>query len=127
MPAIAKLFICIGSLTALLAVIIGAFGAHGLENMMTEDLMDTYKTSVEYHFYHALGLILIGILLIQLPDLSLLRIAGWMMFAGIIIFSGSLYILSITGIKWLGAITPIGGTAFIISWLLTFLAVYKHA
>ena len=107
-----KLFLFLGSLSAMLAVMLGAFGAHALKKRLTPEMLDVFQTGVQYHFYHALGLLLIALLAFQLPESSLLRWSGWLMFAGILIFSGSLYILTLTGLKWLGAITPIGGTAF---------------
>ncbi len=120
-----KLFVSLGSICALLAVALGAFGAHALKEQLSPDMLANYKTGVQYHFYHALGLLAIGIIATHMPESNLLRWSGWLMFAGIIIFSGTLYILSITGIKWLGAITPIGGTAFIIAWLLLAIAVLR--
>jgi len=126
MPTISRLFIGLGSLTAMLAVLLGAFGTHGLDEILSADLMAIYETGVEYHFYHAIGLFLTGLLVSHYPDSSLLKWSGWLMLAGIIIFSGSLYILAFTGIKWLGAITPIGGTAFILAWFGIFLSIYKN-
>jgi uncharacterized membrane protein YgdD (TMEM256/DUF423 family) len=87
--------------------------------------MTVYKTGVEYHFYHALGLILVGLAAIHLPGSAYLRGAGWAMLAGIVLFSGSLYLLSLTGLGWLGAITPVGGAAFITAWALFALAAIK--
>lgn len=120
-----KLFVSLGSINALIAVMLGAFGAHALKNRLSPEMMDIFQTGVQYHFYHALGLLAVGVIAYHLPDSGWLKWAGWLMLAGIIIFSGSLYILSTTGIKWLGAITPIGGTAFIISWILLTIAVLK--
>jgi len=118
-----KLFILLGSLNAMLVVGLGAFGAHGLKSRLTEDMMSVYQTGVQYHFYHALGLVLIGIIAFHLPASTLLKWSGWTMFAGIVLFSGSLYLLAITQTRWLGMITPIGGLAFIVSWLLLAIAV----
>lgn len=112
-----KTFIVIGAVAMALGVILGAFGAHGLKNKLTADLLAVYQTGVEYHLYHALGLILVGVLINQFPQVSGLHTGGWLLLAGILIFSGSLYVLAISGIRWLGAITPIGGTAFIAGWL----------
>lgn len=120
-----KLFTSLGSINALIAVMLGAFGAHALKNRLSADMLDIFQTGVQYHFYHALGLLAVGIIAYHLPDSGLLRWSGWLMLAGIIIFSGSLYILSISGITWLGAITPIGGTSFIIAWILLTIAVLK--
>jgi len=120
-----KLFLIIGSIAMALAVGLGAFGAHGLKNMLTDEMLDIFETGVRYHFYHAIGLLLIGFLAQQLPNSSLLQWSGWLMTGGILIFSGSLYILATSGIRWLGAITPIGGLCFIVSWVLLALAIWK--
>lgn len=119
-------FIALGAFIAFLSVALGAFGAHAVKNSITPELMRVYQTAVDYQFYHALGLILIG-LIYQLHQSRLITVAGWLMLTGIIIFSGSLYILSLSGIRWLGAITPIGGTAFIAAWLLLFYALIRPA
>ena len=119
-----KTILLIGSALLVLAVIIGAFGAHALKTKLTDDFMQVYRTGVEYHFYHALGLLLIGILAFQMPS-SLINWSAVCLTAGIILFSGSLYLLAVTGIKWLGAITPLGGLSFIAGWVLLFLAVWK--
>jgi uncharacterized membrane protein YgdD (TMEM256/DUF423 family) len=121
----AKLFLVLGSLAALLAVALGAFGAHGLKKIIAPDLLEVYQTGVHYHFYHALGLLAIGLLAVHIPESSLLRWAGWLMVTGIVIFSGSLYVLAISGLRWLGAITPLGGTAFIAAWLLLLMVVWR--
>lgn len=120
-----KLYVSLGSINALIAVMLGAFGAHALKSRLSPEMMEIFQTGVQYHFYHALGLLAVGLIAHHLPDSGLLKWSGWLMLAGIIIFSGSLYILSATGIKWLGAITPIGGTAFIIAWILLTMAVLK--
>jgi len=112
------------SILLALAVAIGAFGAHGLKAHLSTEMMQIYKTGVEYHFYHALGLLLIGILSISMPS-GLLNWSAILLTIGIIMFSGSLYVLAITGIKWLGAITPLGGLSFIAGWILLFVAVWK--
>ena len=116
MPAGAKLFLSIGSLLALAAVLVGAFGAHGLKSRLSPDLLAVYQTGVQYHFYHALGLVLVGLACFHLPESGALRAAGWLMAAGVLLFSGSLYALALTGEKWLGAVAPLGGTAFILAW-----------
>ena len=107
-----------------LAVAIGAFGAHGLKSHLSTDMIQIYKTGVEYHFYHALGLLLIGVIAISFPS-ELLKWSVIFLAAGIVLFSGSLYVLAITGIKWIGAITPLGGLGFIAGWVLLFMAVLK--
>lgn len=119
-----KIILLIGSALMALAVALGAFGAHGLKSQLSETMLQTFKTGVEYHFYHALGLLLIGVLAISMPS-TLLKWSAICLSAGIILFSGSLYVLSVSGIKWLGAITPIGGVSFITGWILLFVAVLK--
>lgn len=108
-----------------IAVVIGAFGAHGLKSHVSAEMLQIYKTGVEYHFYHALGLLLIGVLSISMSS-GLLNWSAILLAIGIILFSGSLYLLAITGIKWLGAVTPLGGLSFIAGWILLFVAVLKN-
>ncbi len=123
----ARLFLILGAANAALVVILGAFGAHGLKARLGADMMAIYQTGVQYHMFHALGLIAVGLTLTQLPDSALLKWSGWLMLAGIVIFSGSLYILSTTGWKWLGAVTPLGGLSFIVAWVLFTVALVKLA
>jgi len=104
------------AISAFTAVAMGAFGAHGLKSKIPADLMVVYQTAVDYHMWHALGLGLLAGFALHTPDSALLRWAGWFMLAGIVLFSGSLYVLAISGIKGLGAITPFGGLAFLIAW-----------
>ncbi|MGY4688261.1 DUF423 domain-containing protein [Salibacterium sp. K-3] len=120
-----KLFVILGALNAAAAVGFGAFGAHGLEGKLSDRLMDVYQTGVQYHIMHALGLLAIGLVAAYAGGSALIVWAGWLLFAGILIFSGSLYTMAFTGISWLGAITPIGGTAFIAGWILLIAAVWK--
>ncbi|MCC7547966.1 MAG: DUF423 domain-containing protein [Burkholderiales bacterium] len=116
MPAAARILLLLGAVAAMLAVILGAFGAHGLRARLPADALSVYHTGVQYHFWHALGVLAIGLTLLHLPASSAIRAAGWLMLAGIVIFSGSLYLLATTGTRWLGAITPLGGLAFIAAW-----------
>ena len=125
MPIAAKIFLVLGSLGMLLAVAMGAFGAHGLKKTLAPDLMAIYETAVHYHVYHALGLLAVGLLVPHLPEAALPRWAGFLMVAGLVLFSGSLYALSLSGVRWLGAITPIGGAAFLVAWLLLAIAVAR--
>lgn len=111
----------------LLAVAMGAFGAHGLKKVLAPELMATYETAVQYHFYHALGLLAVGLSLRCLPSADLLRWSGLLLAAGLVLFSGSLYALSLTGLRWLGAVTPVGGVAFLGAWLLFVIAIAKSA
>ena len=127
MAALPKLFLVLGALAAALAVVLGAFGAHALRARLAPDLLAIYHTAVQYHFWHALGLLAIGIVAIHLPNSVALKWAGWVMLAGIVLFSGSLYVLALTGARWLGAITPFGGAAFILSWVLFAIAVARAA
>lgn len=120
-----KLFIIIGSLNMLVSVALGAFGAHGLKSKLSEDMLAVYQTGVHYHMVHALGILLIAALSLKLPTSPLVNLSGWLLFVGIILFSGSLYALSISGIRILGAITPFGGVAFLIGWLLLAYAAIK--
>ncbi len=122
-----KIFLMLGAVNAFLAVALGAFGAHGLKSRLSPDLLEVYQTGVSYHMYHALGLLAVGLLAHWLSETVLLNWAGWMMVAGILLFSGSLYVLSITGIRWLGAITPLGGIAFLAGWALLAAAAWKAA
>ena len=121
-----KTLLVLGTLNGALAVILGAFGAHGLKARVDESMLATWATASEYHFYHALALLLAG-LLAKAYGVSNLVTAGWVMFTGMLVFSGSLYILVLTGQKWLGAITPLGGTALIIGWLMLAWSLFKHA
>jgi uncharacterized membrane protein YgdD (TMEM256/DUF423 family) len=119
-----KTILMTASILLAVAVAVGAFGAHGLKAHLSEAMLQTWKTGVEYHFYHALGLLLIGVLSVSMPT-NLLNWSALFLFAGIVLFSGSLYILAITGIKWIGAITPLGGLCYIVGWVLLFVAVFK--
>lgn len=119
-----KFFLMSGALLGGLSVALGAFGAHALKSLLEKNQrLDVFETAVRYQFFHALALCLIGVLIQQMPH-KFLNSAGYSFLIGTIIFSGSLYILSITNIRWLGAITPIGGVAFMIGWILLFLAVW---
>ena len=110
-----RLFFALGSGFALIAVITGAFAAHTLKSKLAPDMFQVFEVAVRYQMYHALGLIAVAWAASQWSS-QLIAAAGWLFVAGIVIFSGSLYILSLTGVRWLGAITPIGGAAFIIGW-----------
>lgn len=121
----AKFFLLAASLLLALAVMLGAFGAHALKNRLPSDMLAVYQTAVQYHFYHALGLLLIGVIALQFPASMWIRVAGGLMLAGVVLFSGSLYVLSFTGTRWLGAVTPLGGIAFIGAWLALAVAVVR--
>ena len=118
MPQSAKIFLLLGSLAMMFAVGLGAFGAHGLKDKLSADMLAVYRTGVDYHFYHALGLLALGMIAAHLPESDLVKWSGGLMAAGIVLFSGSLYLLALTGTRWLGAITPVGGAAWIVAWAL---------
>jgi uncharacterized membrane protein YgdD (TMEM256/DUF423 family) len=121
-----KLFIIIGAVNAFLAVALGAFGAHGLEGKVPAKYLETWQTGVTYQMFHAVGILIIGILLGNLPATSLLSWSGWLMLIGIILFSGSLYVLTLTQISVLGAITPLGGVSFLVAWVLLIIAAVRY-
>jgi uncharacterized membrane protein YgdD (TMEM256/DUF423 family) len=104
---------------------LGAFGAHALRDRLTDSLLATYETGVRYHFYHALALVAVVVAIQRWPNSNLPVIAGWLFVIGVVIFSGSLYILAFTGLRWLGAITPIGGVALIAGWLCLVLVAWR--
>lgn len=121
-----KTFILLGSINAALAVILGAFGAHTLKAQTTPEVLATFQTGVRYHFYHAIGLFAVAFVTSQLPQSAIARWAGWLMFAGIVFFSGGTYLLSLSEIRQFGILNPIGGIAFIISWLLLAYAILQQ-
>lgn len=120
-----KFLIQSGAILGALGVALGAFGAHALKDMLTaSNRLDTFETAVKYQFYHALALILVGILS-QNFTAKTMNYSGLSMLIGTIIFSGSLYLICFTGIKAFGAIAPIGGTLMIVGWVLLFWSVFK--
>ena len=125
MPQTAKVFLILGGFNAALVVLFGAFGAHALKARLPADMLAVYQTGVHYHLFHALGLIAVGLVATQIPASAYLKWSGWLMLAGIVLFSGSLYVLSVSGLRWLGMVTPFGGLAFIFSWTLFVIAVLK--
>jgi len=117
----------IGALAAMLSVVIGAFGAHMLKDRIDADALEVYQTGVQYHMFHAVGILLIALLIDRIALPKLAQWAANLLLIGIILFSGSLYALAISGVKVLGAITPIGGVAFIAGWIfLAFAARSSH-
>ena len=123
----AKIFIFSGCLSAAAAVIMGAFGAHALKTTLPESLMAVYQTAFRFHMLHSLGLIAVALIMLQVKKSTLIEIAGWMMLCGIFLFSGSLYALAVTQVRWLGMLTPLGGTAFIAAWLMVAAGAIKSA
>jgi uncharacterized membrane protein YgdD (TMEM256/DUF423 family) len=113
-----SLFLFLAAISALTGVGFGAFGAHGLKAILSPELLAVYQTGVSYQMWHALGLIGIALLRQQEPESLLLGWAGSLMFIGIVLFSGSLYLLVLLDLKWLGMITPLGGVSFIAAWTL---------
>jgi len=120
-----KLFLMLGSISGFLSVALGAFGAHALKEKLDEYSLGIFHTGVTYQTTHALALVLVALLLKWYPDSSGLVWAGWCFVAGTLIFSGSLYTLAMTGIKVLGAITPIGGVLFLVGWALLAIHAWK--
>ncbi|MBO1110941.1 DUF423 domain-containing protein [Bordetella petrii] len=116
----------LAALNMIAAVGAGAFGAHGLKRMLAPDLLAVWQTGVLYHLVHALGLFVVALLGARFGS-ALLSTAGLVMFAGIVLFSGSLYLLALTGTRWLGAITPLGGAAFLLAWALVAWAAWRSA
>ena len=112
----AKLFITLASLSGMLAVVFGAFGAHALKGKLDDQALKVFETAVQYHFYHTVALLVVGVIALNQPQTMLLKSSGWLFVIGILVFSGSLYLLSLTGVRWLGAITPLGGLALIAGW-----------
>jgi uncharacterized membrane protein YgdD (TMEM256/DUF423 family) len=121
-----KAFIIIGAINAFLAVALGAFGAHGLADKLTPKYLEIWKTGVTYQMFHALGMLVVAMLLGRFATSSLFTWSGWLMFVGIILFSGSLYVLSLTKVGILGAITPLGGVCFLAAWILMVIGAVKH-
>ncbi|SNX61009.1 Uncharacterized membrane protein YgdD, TMEM256/DUF423 family [Nitrosomonas ureae] len=121
-----RTFLIIGILNAFLCIALGAFGAHGLKRMLSADMLSVYHTGVQYHFYHAFGIIVIGLLLLHFPKSRLMPISGWLMMIGIVLFSFSLYALSITDMRTLGMITPFGGISFLTAWALLAYAIWRE-
>ena len=113
-----RTFFVIGSLLGSLSVALGAFGAHALRDRIEASLLANYQTGVSYMFYHTLALFIVVLALTRWPGSSQAVWAGWLFVIGIVFFSGSLFLMAFTGMRWLGAITPIGGVAFIAGWLL---------
>lgn len=110
-----RTFIILGAVSAFVGVAAGAFGAHGLKNRLDAEMLAIFETGVRYQMYHALALLAVAWAAERWPG-ALTNYAGWLFVAGTILFSGSLYVLSLTGVRWLGAITPLGGLAFLAGW-----------
>ena len=116
-----RTFLLIGAWSGFIAVALGAFGAHGLRNRLSSELLAVFETGVRYQMYHTLAILIVGLIAARL-DGWLIRAAGWLFTGGIVVFSGSLYLLAFTGTTALGAITPIGGVALLAGWACLILA-----
>jgi uncharacterized membrane protein YgdD (TMEM256/DUF423 family) len=117
-----RLFVALGALLALLGVAFGAFGAHALREKVAADLLATFETGARYQMYHAIGLLATGLLAGRFTSVFF-SWTGWLFLAGTVVFSGSLYLLTLTGARWWGAITPIGGACFLAGWACLFVGV----
>lgn len=118
-------FAVAGSLSALIAVAAGAFGAHALRQRLSSDLLAVFETGARYQMYHALALLFVAWAVTQWPATSV-RAAGWLFVAGTALFSGSLYLLALTGARWWGAVTPIGGVLFLAGWLSLAIGIWRR-
>lgn len=107
----------VAAITGALAVAFGAFGAHALKTRVSEDLLVVFETGVRYQMYHALALLAVAYAVDRFPG-GWAHASGWLFLVGIVVFSGSLYVMTLTGVRWLGAVTPIGGACFILGWIL---------
>ena len=116
----------LGALFALLAVMAGAFGAHGLRGVIDERGLEVFQTAVTYQVYHSLALILVAILPVAGLSRRLLGIAAGFFVAGILLFSGSLYLLVLTGLRWMGPVTPVGGIGFMVGWILVLMSGFRR-
>ncbi len=123
----AKFYLLSGGLLGFLAVALGAFGAHGLKSRLTEDMLAVFQTGVTYHMSHALALLLTATLMLHWPQSLALKWTAACFLLGVLVFSGSLYVLSVTGIRWLGAVTPLGGLTLLVGWAAFIYAVYNNA
>jgi uncharacterized membrane protein YgdD (TMEM256/DUF423 family) len=119
-----RIFLLFGAVSALLSVAAGAFGAHALKGRLGTDMLAVFETGARYQMYHALALIAVASLHGRWPW-ALVSVAGWLFVAGILLFSGSLYMLALSGQRWLGAITPLGGLAFMTGWLCLAIVAWK--
>lgn len=121
-----KLLLILTALSGFFSVALGAFGAHGLKTHVSEAMLSVYQTGVQYQMFHTLALLAVVSIIFQGVDSLWLKIASYSWLLGILLFSGSLYLLALTGIKWLGAITPLGGLLFLVGWLSLALATWKE-
>jgi uncharacterized membrane protein YgdD (TMEM256/DUF423 family) len=123
----ARLALTLAALLLAIAVALGAFGAHAMKARLAPDLQAVWQTAVQYHVWHALGLLGVGLYLLHRPYAPIAGWSAWLFVAGIVLFSGSLYLLALTGTRTLGAVTPVGGAAFIAGWLAFAWAAWQDA
>lgn len=121
----ARLFLMIAAISGFCAVVIGAFAAHGLKQILAPEAIDVVKTGVQYQMYHALALLIVALWLSHKPDARGLKVGGLAFILGSLLFSGSLYAIALGAPRWLGPITPLGGLCFLIGWALLFLAAWR--
>jgi len=124
MPA--RLALTLAALFLFAAVVAGAFGAHAAKTMMAPDMIAVYQTAVQYHFWHGLGLLAVGVLIAWKPEAGMLGVAAWLLVAGMLLFSGSLYLIALTGVRGISAVTPIGGVALLAAWLAVAWAAWRN-
>ena len=122
----AQRFLVFGSIIAGLGVAAGAFGAHALKEILDAPMLQVFETATRYVMYHAIGLCIVSWAIDRYPEQRLEK-SGWLFLIGILLFSGSLYVVSLAGIRWMGAVTPIGGLAFMTGWLLLAWGVWRDA
>ncbi|MBC3934154.1 DUF423 domain-containing protein [Undibacterium sp. CY7W] len=122
-----RIAITVAAFSMLIAVAAGAFGAHGLKAVLSTEMLAIWQTAVHYQMVHGLGLLAVGILMPQWPRAKRLAWVATAFVVGIILFSGSLYLLALSGIRWLGAVTPLGGVAFLAGWLLLAISAWQHS
>lgn len=120
-----RIFFLSGAISAFLGVTLGAFAAHGLKTRLSTEMFNIFEVGVRYHMYHALALLAVAWACGRWPG-SMTNLSGWLFIIGTVIFSGSLYVLSLTGVRWLGAITPLGGVAFLGGWACLVWAIVKN-
>src|SRR5258707_5363395 len=123
-----RVFLSVGAVSAFVAVATGAFGVHALRDRLSADMLGTWQTAAAYQMYHALALLAVGIVLGRFSSdgSPWLTAAGWLFLAGTVLFSGSLYALAVSGVTWLGAITPLGGVAFLLGWAALAIGVWQR-
>lgn len=121
-----KTFLLLGTINTFICIGLGAFGAHGLKQILTTDMLATFQIGVQYHLYHAIGLLIVGLLLLHFPKSHMIAASGWLMLLGILLFSGTLYVTSLTEIRGMGMVAPFGGTSFLSAWALLTYAIWKE-